>query len=139
MNLPSPFFSSSAEETCQWGEALGKSLHAGSILLLKGDLGAGKTTLIKGIVQGALALDPAVVTSPTFTYLNIYTAQGKTFYHFDFYRLEKADDLFNEYFGEAAIYCMEWSERLMSPPHNACEITLSFLSEQERVIHLSYV
>jgi tRNA threonylcarbamoyladenosine biosynthesis protein TsaE len=129
-----PYISSSSEDTFQWGCLLGQRLSLGSIVLLEGNLGAGKTTLIKGIVQGALGLSPEEVTSPTFSYLHIYSGAGKTVYHFDFYRLQNGDDLFQEYCNEADICCVEWSERI-THPSKAHTIIISSLGANERLIH----
>lgn len=104
------------------GRKFGEQLAPGSVVCLFGDLAAGKTTFIKGIVSGAAHLDPSLVQSPTFTYLHIYEGTKKV-YHFDLYRLKDIDEFlsmgFDEYFDAEGICCIEWSERLASylPPH----------------------
>lgn len=113
----SEFLSNSAEETLLLGQKIGSQLPPDSIVCLFGDLGAGKTTLIKGIAAGCAKIDAREVNSPTFTYLNIYSGLN-TIYHFDLYRLNKIDDFvsmgFEEYFHSGGICCIEWSERITS-------------------------
>lgn len=131
---------STASETFSEGVALGKTLQPNAILALFGDLGAGKTTLIKGIVSGATDLSPDVVTSPTFTYLQIYSGLVPV-YHFDLYRLRTAADFlslgFSEYFSAGGICCIEWSERIeeILPP-GTLRITLRHLGEDQREIEI---
>jgi tRNA threonylcarbamoyladenosine biosynthesis protein TsaE len=108
--------SHSVTETFELGRSLGQTLSSPTVICLFGDLATGKTTFIKGLVQGAAQLDPSIVQSPTFTYLNIY--EGKqTIYHFDLYRLRDSEDFiglgFDEYFEAYGICCIEWSERIM--------------------------
>ena len=76
----------SLEDTHELSVAFGKTLKSGGVVCFFGDLGAGKTTFIKGIVEGIGGYSPDYVNSPTFSYLNIYTGH-KTVYHFDLYRL----------------------------------------------------
>ncbi len=132
--------SDSAEDTLAWGERLGKTLLPGTILALQGDLGAGKTSLVKGISRGALGVDPREVTSPTFTYLNIYTSGELSLYHFDLYRLNTHTDFlglgFDEYFHSGGICCIEWPEKILSLlPAGTRFIHLSYLEENQRLIH----
>ena len=83
------FILTSGEATQNLGKQLGKSLPPGTILLLKGDLGAGKTTLVQGIGEG-LGITDAIV-SPTFTLINEYPEGRIPLYHLDLYRLEPAE------------------------------------------------
>src|SRR5919109_3484259 len=78
----------SPEETRDRAADLGKRLEPGDVLLLAGDLGAGKTTFVKGLAAG-LGIDPGEVSSPTFTLLHEYRGGRLTLYHADLYRLEK--------------------------------------------------
>lgn len=109
----------SADETIQLGIELGQKFVKGSIIAFFGDVGAGKTTLIKGIVRGFTGKE-IEIGSPTFTYLNIY--DDKVF-HFDLYRLNSIEEFvemgFEEYFDVEGITCIEWSEKILSllPPH----------------------
>ncbi len=104
-----------SEESYRLGSQLGQRLPPGSVVCFFGDLGAGKTTMIKGLVEGAGVPSECRVTSPTYTYLNIY--QGPIpVYHFDLYRLSGADEFlamgFDEYFDAGGICCVEWSEKI---------------------------
>jgi tRNA threonylcarbamoyladenosine biosynthesis protein TsaE len=128
----------SAEETLRFGAAFGAALKPNSILCLFGELGAGKTTFVKGIVQGVSGVSPSQVVSPTFVYLNIY----ENVYHFDLYRLHDYDEFlslgFEEYFFAGGICCIEWSERIAPIiPEGAIRVTLSHLMEESREICIS--
>ncbi len=85
------FVTSSQEETIALGERLGTLLQAGDVLVLTGDLGAGKTQLTKGIAAGMGVEDD--VTSPTFNILMVYDGERMPLYHFDLYRLDDPDQL----------------------------------------------
>ncbi len=102
------------EETFSLGERIGESLKGGEILLLEGELGAGKTLLTKGILS-ALEYDIDEVTSPSFTLVNRYDAKF-TVYHLDLWRIEEnaafavgLEEILDD---ETAIVIIEWSERL---------------------------
>jgi tRNA threonylcarbamoyladenosine biosynthesis protein TsaE len=132
------YLSSSAEETYELGKLLGQQLLIPKVICLFGDLAAGKTTFVKGLVQGAAQLDSAIVQSPTFTYLNIYDGQ-KIIYHFDLYRLHDIDEFlsmgFDEYFDAEGICCIEWSERIASYlPDDSMRITLTHIQKDQRMI-----
>jgi tRNA threonylcarbamoyladenosine biosynthesis protein TsaE len=87
------------------------------LLCLQGDLGAGKTTFVKGLAEG-LGFKPEEIQSPTFAYLNIHEHSSKAFsiFHFDLYRLTSSQDFcamgFEEYFYEPGLCCIEWPERI---------------------------
>ena len=85
------FVTASTEETIALGERLGKELRAGDVLVLTGDLGAGKTQFTKGIAAGMGVVDD--VTSPTFDILMVYGGEQMPLYHFDLYRLDDPDQL----------------------------------------------
>ncbi|MCA1905718.1 MAG: tRNA (adenosine(37)-N6)-threonylcarbamoyltransferase complex ATPase subunit type 1 TsaE [Desulfarculus sp.] len=116
------------------GRALGRSLEAGAVVLLTGDLGAGKTTLTRGLAAG-LGVDPAyVIASPTFTLLNIYPGRLELF-HADLYRLSpaEADDL--ELLDQAAVgvLAVEWPERAGQPwPEQAVRVDLAHQGQGRR-------
>lgn len=136
-----PYLSHSAAESFAFGARLGATLPASSLLCLFGELGAGKTTFVKGVVFGAAGVDPSVVHSPTFTYLNAYEGQ-KPVYHFDLYRLHDIDEFlsmgFDEYFDAGGICCIEWSERIAAYlPKNAMRIHFEHVSEEQRRIIIS--
>ncbi|MCC5832548.1 MAG: tRNA (adenosine(37)-N6)-threonylcarbamoyltransferase complex ATPase subunit type 1 TsaE [Chlamydiales bacterium] len=128
----------SSEETIEFGAAFGASLKPNTVLCLFGELGSGKTTFVKGVVQGVTGIAPDLVVSPTFVYLNIY----ETIYHFDLYRLHDCDEFlslgFEEYFFAGGVCCIEWSERIAPIiPEGAIKVTLSHLREELREISIS--
>ncbi len=115
---PREWISDSIELTHQIGFELGRCASSGAIFSFFGELGAGKTTLIKGFVAGAIGLQPERVSSPTFTYLNIYQKEplGPAVHHFDLYRLQDGEEFLSRGFEDflfcPAIVCIEWSERI---------------------------
>ena len=136
------YLSHSAAETFELGRKLGQELPVPTVVCLFGELAAGKTTLIKGLVAGAAQIDPSAVQSPTFTYLHIYDGQ-KTVYHFDLYRLRDIDEFlsmgFDEYFDAEGICCIEWSERIAPYlPSNSLYILLEHAQEYQRLITITY-
>ena len=104
-------------ETFELGEKLGKVLNRGEAILLTGELGAGKTLLTKGVLNG-LDFDIDEVTSPSFTLVNLYKTQNFDVYHIDLWRLEKGADIalavgLDEILeDENAVVIIEWAERL---------------------------
>ncbi len=130
--------SHSAEETFKRGYDLGKELQSNAVICFFGELGAGKTTFIKGVAAGFALVDPSLVQSPTFTYLNIY-GDEKAVYHFDLYRLRDIDEFlsmgFDEYFEAGGICCIEWSERIASYlPLDCIRVILTHSGGDERKI-----
>src|SRR5688500_15515044 len=101
---------SSPEETMELGAKLGALARPGWVVGLSGDLGAGKTTFVKGVARG-LGADPAGVTSPTFTFLHVYEGRIPV-YHLDLYRLETADQVrdlgVDEFIGGNGLALVEW-------------------------------
>jgi len=133
--------SSSEQETMLFAEQLASQLKAGDIVLLQGDLGAGKTTFVKGLAK-ALKFSPAKVNSPTFVIMNHY--KGKLpIYHFDLYRLGNSKELdtldFDEYFYGEGISLIEWPERLGEhKPEESYLVEFKHQSESKREICISY-
>jgi tRNA threonylcarbamoyladenosine biosynthesis protein TsaE len=132
------FFTSSAQETEQLGKQIGETLEPGAVVTFFGEFGVGKTTFIKGLVEGASSVPSYSVNSPTFTYLNVYTGT-KAVYHFDLYRLKDGKAFyqlgFDEYFTADGICLIEWSERIVSAlPEKRIEITLEHAGENKRKI-----
>ncbi|NJK49963.1 tRNA (adenosine(37)-N6)-threonylcarbamoyltransferase complex ATPase subunit type 1 TsaE [Candidatus Gracilibacteria bacterium] len=126
-----------AEATFQLGKILGESLFAGTVLLLKGDLGAGKTTLVQGIGEALGIKDP--ILSPTFTLINEYTEGRLPLYHLDLYRLQpqETEGLYLHLYWEGieitpGIMAIEWAERLLYLPPNYLNIELSFTKDLQR-------
>ena len=110
----------SSDETLKLGEIIGKSLNPGSIIALVGDLGAGKTVLVKGLAKGlGVEEEP---NSPTFVIMNAYLGR-MPLYHFDLYRLSDEDELlgigYDEYFFGTGVSAVEWADRVSSifPDH----------------------
>jgi tRNA threonylcarbamoyladenosine biosynthesis protein TsaE len=129
----------SAEETMALGERLGKLSQAGWVIGLSGDLGAGKTTFVKGFARG-LGCDPAGVTSPTFTFLHVYRGRIPV-YHVDLYRLEtarQASDLgIDEYLGGDGVALVEWFENVPGwLPQTRLELFLEVTGEDTRKIRV---
>lgn len=108
------YISNSVEDTNKIAEEFARTIEPGQIVLLVGDLGAGKTAFVKGVVK-ALHGDPGQVTSPTFTIVNEYSLDDFPIYHFDLYRLENPNELYNigfeEYFYGSGVCFIEWPER----------------------------
>ena len=109
------FHTHSAEETTDVGRQLAAELKPGSIVLLRGDLGAGKTTLIKGIAEGFNAAEAEVVTSPTFTLIHEYRGPAVTLYHIDLYRIDTQRELdtlaLDDLMEPNTILLIEWGEK----------------------------
>ena len=113
-SAPLPTTTRSARETEALGRQLAALLVPGDVLALHGDLGAGKTHLVRGLCAG-LGLDPETVSSPTFTIIQEYDGPVPVF-HMDAYRLKHADELldlgFDDYLAAAGICVIEWPERV---------------------------
>lgn len=141
--MKSDFFATTSEVTTQFGRELAQRLLPNAVIALYGDLGAGKTTLVKGIVQALTGIDPHEVVSPTFTYLNVYNGRDNDVYHFDLYRLSGEEDFlslgFQEYLTQEGVCCIEWPERIPSLlPQNTLAIELSYNGEEGRTITMKY-
>ena len=129
--------SHSAEETRSLGKKLSAHLKAGDVVLLQGDLGAGKSEFARGIARG-LGID-GPVPSPSFTILNAYDEGRIPLYHFDWYRIEEAQEIYDmgmeEQLGGDGIALIEWSERAQEClPENLLEITIHTLDDETREI-----
>ena len=129
----------SASETQALGERIAGQLQPGDVLLLEGDLGAGKSELTRGIARGLGVTE--TVTSPSFTILNVYESGRCPLYHFDWYRLESADELYelgmDEYLGGDGIAVIEWPGQCPDAvPENAIRIRLEATGENERKIDI---
>lgn len=102
--------SNSPQETLEIGKNIAPFLKKGDVLLLKGDLGSGKTTLVKGLISQLKGCKVETITSPTFNYLNIF----EDFCHFDLYRLKSLEEFvikgFCDYLTPNNICCIEWPE-----------------------------
>jgi tRNA threonylcarbamoyladenosine biosynthesis protein TsaE len=122
--------------TAAAGEALGRTLRSGDVVLLYGDLGAGKTAFVRGMALGVGA-NPDEVSSPTFTIVQEYAGPSATLYHVDLYRLEGAeiDDLgLEDLVAGDGIVAIEWAERWKGRPDDAIEVTLEDIGDERRRI-----
>ena len=130
------FLTHSVEETEALGEKLGKCLGGGEILAYRGDLGAGKTAFTRGLARGLGICDR--VTSPTYTIVNEYEGGRLPLFHFDMYRLDSADDLFDigweDYLLRGGVCAVEWSENVPEAMEDAITVEIRKLSEEERQI-----
>lgn len=135
------YHTESEDETIALGERIAAELPATAVVLLIGELGAGKTTLAKGIVQGLGAATPDDVSSPTFTLIHEYSP---SVYHIDLYRLDTAAEVatlgLDEIFDRRAVVLIEWGERFPElMPEQRVEIRLRADGENSREIELSAV
>jgi len=132
--------SSSAEQTRRIGMRLGSLLRPGDVICLIGDLGAGKTTLVQGLVAGWGSLDP--VSSPTFMLVNLYRrGDGHLIYHLDAYRLSgpsEALDLDMDEMLDGGILLVEWADRIESAlPKDHLSTSLHAIGESRRDLFFS--
>jgi tRNA threonylcarbamoyladenosine biosynthesis protein TsaE len=134
------FHTRSEEETISLGRELAPSLSPGAVLLI-GNLGAGKTTLAKGIVGGLNATPADEVSSPTFTLIHQY-GDAAPVYHIDLYRLDEQRQVENlgldDLFGSGSVVLLEWAERFPALlPRQRTEIRLRALPDDTREITIS--
>lgn len=133
--------SQSENETQRYGELLGSLLSKGSVIALLGTLGVGKTYLSKGISKGLGVKNTRIVTSPTFAILNIYNGR-LPIYHFDTYRLNNADELYDlgsdEIFWGNGVSIVEWADKVIEClPNNYIKIVIEYYLATQRKITIS--
>jgi tRNA threonylcarbamoyladenosine biosynthesis protein TsaE len=136
------FTTQSAEETVALGRKLAAMLTPPKLVLLRGDLGVGKTTLVKGIAEGFHAASEDDVTSPTFTLVHEYRAPSVNLYHIDLYRVDTERELetlaLDDLVAEDSVLLIEWGEKF---PHlereRDVEIALQRVGESGRRIQLT--
>lgn len=134
----------SAKETIELGRKLAAALHGGEVVALIGDLGSGKTHLIKGIAIGLNAPDPTKVCSPTFVLVNEYAAGDGdlTLYHIDAYRLNSLREFellgFEDFCRPDAIVLVEWADKVLPALSglNLLRIELSHAGQNQRRIRI---
>ena len=136
--MPMTIETHSVSETEALGERLAKCLSSGSVVALYGDLGAGKTALVRGMARG-LEIEESV-SSPTFTIVNEYPGHPALF-HFDLYRLASAEELYaigwEDYLDRDGICVVEWSENAPEAfPEDTVRVYLDRLSETDRRIRV---
>ncbi len=130
----------SEDETMAAGAALAQRLSAGDVLLLHGELGAGKTAFVRGVAQG-LGARVDDVSSPTFTLIQEYDSGRLTLYHVDLYRLEPAevDDLgLEELVESGGIVAIEWPDRWHRRLAEAVIVSIAHEGEDRRRIRIAY-
>ena len=132
------FRSHSEEETIGVGREIAAKVRAPALVLLIGELGSGKTTLAKGIINGLGAAPVEEVVSPTFTLIHEYGRQPKV-YHIDLYRLDRVPELetlgLDDLWDQNAIVLIEWGEKFAPQlPPERVEVHLEYLADQERRI-----
>ncbi len=135
------YHTESEDETVALGEKLATELPTTAVVLLIGQLGAGKTTLAKGIVKGLGAAAPDDVSSPTFTLIHEYTP---SVYHIDLYRLDTAAQVatlgLEEIFDRRAVVLIEWGERFPElMPAERVDIRLTGTGECSREIEVQWI
>lgn len=134
------FESTDVEQTLQFGNRLGMLLATGDVIALVGELGAGKTTLVKGIAGGLGVADKRAVKSPTFSLMHRY--EGRIpIHHFDVYRLKGFREMFDlgsdEVIYGDGVAIIEWADKVPEClPEEYLEITLSLVSNHKRMIQL---
>jgi tRNA threonylcarbamoyladenosine biosynthesis protein TsaE len=129
----------SEEETAEAGRELARTLGSGSIVLLSGELGAGKTAFVRGIAEG-LGIDPAEITSPTFTLVQEHRGGRLPLYHVDLYRLKPAevDDLgLDEITLAGGVTAIEWPDRLPRAFEEAIAVHLELGEGSTRTIAIA--
>lgn len=128
----------SSEDTIALGVKIAELLKPGNIIALYGELGSGKTTLVRGIARGLGVGKEIEITSPTFVLMNVYPGRIPI-YHFDLYRLSGAADLyelgFEDYFYTGGLSVIEWAEKaeILIPP-DAIRLNLSTIGDNRRRI-----
>jgi len=131
---------SNQAETEAAGERLGGALTPGSVVLLYGELGAGKTAFVRGMARGVGA-NPEDVSSPTFTLIQEYAGARATLYHVDLYRLEPAeiDDLgLEDLVSGDGVVAIEWAERWRGRPDDVTEVRIEDLGAERRAIRVDW-
>jgi len=126
-------------ETADVAARLAGRLTPGAVLLLSGDLGAGKTAFVRGLAQG-LGVSPDDVSSPTFTLVHEYRGGRLPLQHVDLYRLERVDlDTLglDEALAEAGVVAIEWPERLQRRPPGAIDVQIDDLGGDRRRVSYS--
>jgi tRNA threonylcarbamoyladenosine biosynthesis protein TsaE len=131
----------SEHATQEIARQISATLRPGDVVLLSGDLGAGKTTFVRGLAEG-LGIDPGEVSSPTFTLVHEYRGARMTLYHADLYRLEKTatDDLGLEEIGvHDGVLAIEWPDRLTHDMPGALRVTLEVVDDSTRRITVGLI
>jgi tRNA threonylcarbamoyladenosine biosynthesis protein TsaE len=135
------FVTRSSDETIALGRSLSDLLTPPKLVLLRGDLGAGKTTLVKGIAEGFQAASQEEVTSPTFTLIHEYRGPRASLFHIDLYRIDTQRELetlaLDDLISDDSILLIEWGEKFSRfKRERDVEIALDKIADQERKIRV---
>ncbi len=135
------FFSKSINQTGQIASQIAARLGKGDFLALFGEMGAGKTAFVRGLVASLIPECLPLVHSPTFAIVNEYPGEKLTIYHFDLYRISSEDDLYStgfyDYPADDCLIITEWSELFENAiPEHAVKVKIDIISETERRITL---
>ena len=134
--MSGPIASNSEQETRSIASALAQDLAMGTVLLLSGDLGAGKTAFVRGLAEG-LGIDDGEVTSPTFTLVHEYRGGRLPLIHVDLYRLDRADldEIgLDQDLAAVGIVAVEWAERMVRDIPGAVRVSITDAGEDRRTI-----
>jgi tRNA threonylcarbamoyladenosine biosynthesis protein TsaE len=137
------FQTHSAEETVELGRKLAAELKPGNVVLLRGDLGAGKTTLVKGIAEGFSAAKADRVTSPTFTLIHEYRGPKVSLYHIDLYRIDTQRELdtlaLDDLMDAGSILLIEWGDKFERfARERDVEIAIENEGEDQRTVVVTF-
>ena len=137
------FISKSEQETIDYAESFANNLNKGSIIVLSGDLGSGKTKFVQGVLKHFNLENE--ISSPTFTIVNEYTSNSINIYHFDVYRLEDSDEFYemggDEYF-EKGICLIEWGEiieNILPKPYYKIKFSRDNQNENYRKLEIEFI
>jgi tRNA threonylcarbamoyladenosine biosynthesis protein TsaE len=136
------FVTRSSDETIALGRSFVDLLTPPKLVLLRGDLGAGKTTLVKGIAEGFQAASREEVTSPTFTLIHEYRGPRASLFHIDLYRIDTQRELetlaLDDLISDDSILLIEWGEKFLRfERERDVEIALDKIADQERKIRVT--
>jgi tRNA threonylcarbamoyladenosine biosynthesis protein TsaE len=128
----------SEEETAAIGREVASTLSAGDVLLLYGDLGAGKTAFVRGLAEG-LGIRRDEVSSPTFTLIQEYRGGRLPLFHVDLYRIDdprEFDELGLDEIAEDGVLAIEWADKYPLPPARAVRVSIAHAGESERRVSI---
>jgi tRNA threonylcarbamoyladenosine biosynthesis protein TsaE len=131
----------SEEQTAAVGHDLAASLAAGDVVLLYGDLGAGKTAFVRGLAEG-LGVERDQVSSPTFTLVQEYRGGRLALFHVDLYRLDdprEIDDLGLDEIAAEGVMAIEWADKHPRPPQRFVRVSIEHAGETERRVVITKV
>ena len=130
----------SPEETRELGERLGCEVQPGTVILLSGDLGAGKTCFAQGVARGLSVPGEIPVTSPSYTLLNVHYGRIPL-YHFDLYRLSQVDDLtdlgYDDFAEGDGLTLVEWADRMTGALAASLSVYIERVGEEKRLVRVS--